>query len=362
MAKDSDMDAEYDAVHETAADWFARLQDPNLSLDDTLSWQSWMSADRRHAQAFRRIEETWQRFRGLPRPALASEITLAADTYNGSVPVSQWLTMAPASQLRRHSLKLALAASIAVVAVGAALVLYLDNSSNSAGSVAGTIVETAVGENRTVKLADGSSIALGGRTRVEVALSADFRRLTLSHGEAFFVVAKDPSRPFSVHAGSATLTALGTAFNVRRADDRIVVAVVEGRVLVEPRLPVIQQLPLLRETVSKKRRPLPLEAGNQTTVDEAGFESAARLADNAAATAWQTGRLAFEREPLRYVLEDVNRYTSKPIVMSDDSVGDLKITGTVLSDNIGGWVSSLESAFALQAIDERDRIVLKRKP
>ena len=352
MSREKFLDAELDAVHETAAEWFLRLQDPNLSLDATLTWQSWMAADLRHADAFRRIEQTWQRFQGMPRPGLAAATALAADDYDGSVPVSNWLATTGATR-KSSRLRWALAASIVAV-IGASLVLHIGSSSRS--------FETAIGENRTVRLEDGSSIALGADTQVVVSYVEDARRLTLKHGEALFTVAKDAARPFSVRAGSATVTALGTEFNVRRADDRVVVAVVTGRVLVEPQHSVLQELPLVRDEVERERRTQHLNAGDKTTVDQKGIESSSRLLDASAATAWQSGRLEFEREPLRYVLEDVNRYATKPVVMANADIGNLKITGTVLSDNISGWVSSLESAFALQAIDEPNRIVLRRRP
>lgn len=360
MAKDRSLDVEHDPIHETAAEWFARLQDPNLSMDDTVSWQSWMSADARHAQAFHRIEETWQRFRDMPQPALAGARILAADGYDGSMAVSDYASRMHEGK-HGYSRIFALAASVAAMLICASLTAYWLGTRNSIDLAGSTAFETAIGENRTVHLPDGSSVALGGHTRVEVRLDAQARRLTLARGEAFFTVAKDSARPFSVRAGSATLTALGTAFNVRRSDDRVVVAVIEGRVLIEPKLSAIQQLPLLRETASKKRRPRPLEAGSRTTVDGAGIESATALTDSAAATVWRTGRLSFEREPLRYALEDVNRYAEKPIVIADDTIGEFKITGTVLNDNIAGWVSSLESAFGLSALEEPTRILLTRR-
>lgn len=361
MTRERFVDPERDSVHEAAADWFVRLQDPGLSLDDTLGWQSWMSADEHHAQAFHRIEEAWNRFRGLPRPPLGDTETLAADRYDGSMPVSGWLagSQKAATPRRLPSLRrFALAATIATIALGATLALHF-NRSTTGEPVTRTVIETDIGESRRVRLADGSTVALGGHTRLEVSMSARERQLALGRGEAFFDVARDTARPFSVRAGSATVTALGTQFNVRRADDRVTVAVIEGRVLVEPRLPLLQQLPLLRETASKRRQPHRLEAGDQSMLDDGGLESSVQLADSSAATAWQSGRLTFEREPLRYALESVNRYSRKPIVLGDEHLGDLRITGTARSDNIAGWVSSLESAFGLAAIEEPEHIVLR---
>jgi ferric-dicitrate binding protein FerR (iron transport regulator) len=59
------------------------------------------------------------------------------------------------------------------------------------------------------------------------------------------------------------------------------------------------------------------------------------------------------------VLEDVNRYAPKPIVLQGDALGALVITGTVERANIAGWVGSLERAFDLQATEEADRIVIR---
>lgn len=290
----------------------------------------------------------------MPRPQRAPPQALANDDYDGSMPVSRWLTQTPTLSQTQRPLKWALAASILLAGIGGLIAVYLTRPA--------FIIETAVAENRTIRLDDGSSMTLGGHTRVALRFDDTARQLTLERGEALFNVAKDPARPFSVRAGSATVTAIGTEFNVRRANDRVVVAVVEGRVLVEPRVSLVRQLPLLREPPAQRRLPQHLNAGDQTTVNSAGVESSAHLADAGAAAAWQTGRLAFEREPLRYVLEDVNRYADKPIAIDDAGIGDLKITGTVLSDNIGGWVLSLESAFELRAVQEPDRIVLKRRP
>lgn len=39
-------------------------------------------------------------------------------------------------------------------------------------------------------------------------------------------------------------------------------------------------------------------------------------------------------------------------------IGELMITGTVVNNNVDGWIKSLESAFALEAVEEPDRIVL----
>jgi transmembrane sensor len=216
-----------------------------------------------------------------------------------------------------------------------------------------------VGETRDVSLSDGSIVALGGDTEIKVVLSVKSRSVELARGEALFRVAKDAARPFKVLAGDATIIAVGTAFNVERSSDHAIVSVTDGHVLVEP---VAHFLPVsVVHEFMPKLRAVHLDAGEQTTAGRAGIEEPIRLADPAAVTAWQTGRLAFRLRPLRYVLEEVNRYSPKPIVAESDDVGALMITGTVERGNIAGWVGSLERAFDLQATEEADRIVIRAR-
>jgi len=104
-----------------------------------------------------------------------------------------------------------------------------------------------------------------------------------------------------------------------------------------------------------------VSAGELSTVNRRGVESTQSVADTSSAVEWQRGRLAFEAEPLRYVVQDVNRYTDKPIVIADEHTGDLRVTGTVTEANIVGWVNSLQAAFGIHVDIQTDQIVLRQK-
>jgi len=345
-------EADRDQIHLAAAEWFARLRDPDVRLEDTLAWQAWMSDDPRHAEAFARLEDVSSALQSVPRPGRPSGTEARRDAYDGSVPIRDW------RERPRRPLLFAVAASALVVSV-ALVLLALSRGSLPGVEPAGRVFATAVGENRTVRLADGSKVTLGGNSRIEVALSDEARRIDLARGEAFFTVAKDASRPFKVRAGPATVVAVGTEFNVRRGKDRVVVDVVEGRVVVEPASGLVP-VALLR-TFRPKLVPVRVDAGEETTAGSAAVERAVAIPDIAAATSWQAGRLAFRLQPLRYALEDVNRYARKPIVIGDEEIGELKITGTVMGSNVGGWVRSLESALRIVAVEEPEKIVLRKR-
>ncbi len=359
MSDQARTNIEQDPIYRAAAEWLTRLHEPALTLEETIDWQLWMTADIRHAHAFRRLEEVWNGFAELSIPMPPEAGT--KDPYDASVPVGEWLASTPRSlRLLRGSAArraLAVAASLLLVAVGLA-VMSGDGVNPTVSSPGATVVETAVGQNRTVQLADGSSVILGGRTSIDISLRPDLRQVTLSRGEALFSVAKDPSRPFLVRVGTATVTALGTEFNVRRGDDRVVVSVLEGRVLVQP-VASFTWIPWIPISMSIGKAAA-VNAGHSTVVDHGRIQVTKALSNEAGVIGWEHGRLAFEAAPLRDVVEDVNRYTQKPIVIADEQTGDLMITGTVTNTDVAGWVASLVSTLGIRAEVLPDRIVLRQ--
>jgi len=90
--------------------------------------------------------------------------------------------------------------------------------------------ETGRGQQREIRLADGSMLRLNGATRIDVRLAADRRDVRLVAGEAFFDVAHDPARPFIVHAGASEARVLGTAFDVNLMHDQVGLSVYRGAV------------------------------------------------------------------------------------------------------------------------------------
>ena len=95
-----------------------------------------------------------------------------------------------------------------------------------------TIIEAGRGERHITRLDDGSTIHLNALSRLQVRMGQERREFVLEQGEALFDVARDPSRPFVVMAGSSKSTALGTQFSVRMRDDVTRVTVLEGTVSV----------------------------------------------------------------------------------------------------------------------------------
>src|SRR5690606_34195438 len=115
---------------------------------------------------------------------------------------------------RRNFLRPALAAGLAIAILGGSGVLTVQNLLGPK-PLATQAFRTELGQRSTVTLPDGSVVTLNTDTVVRTRADGERRLVYLDKGQAFFEVAKDPRRPFVVTAAGRTVTALGTAFDVR---------------------------------------------------------------------------------------------------------------------------------------------------
>jgi transmembrane sensor len=358
-------DVEQDALLREAAQWaieLSSLETPARRIDE---WRQWIAASDAHRDAFDRIQAAFAAVDGgsgddMPWP---TDAETANDAYDGSTPISAWRAHGATQRdrgaraaralfagVRRRSrwLAVGLAASI-VFALAAPTALQLLRALQPEPAV--TIVETRAGEDRDVTLADGSVVSVGARSMLWATLSRERREITLERGEAFFHVAKDPARPFIVRAGNTRVAAVGTAFNVRRAGKRIVVAVAEGVVKVDAQ-GAAQSHPA-REPARSAR----LSVGEQLSINGVDGSVDLQVVAPGGIAAWREGLLQYRNEPLQSVIADVARYSARDIVIADAAAADLRVTGTVFTNDVESWIQGLEAALPVRAVRMPDGVV-----
>lgn len=327
-------------ITEDAADWFLRIQE-GFSQTEFREWRRWLAEDEGHAVAFDAISKFWQEsdlIDDLPWP---SDQELSIDTYDGqsALPITKKSTRRIPRRRRGKWILLAAAASIAAISMLGSLLLQDRGYETSS-------YQTAIAEHRTIALPDGSSITLGAKSDVIVAYAADVRRLELRSGEAYFKVAKDSSRPFIVAAGSKTVRALGTEFDINIGVRDIKVSVVEGLVRVEGLAPT----PGNNVTHSLVPLVSNLVPGDVLDFNAAGSVGIVREVDPMVTTSWLGGRLAYVGMSLESVIADVNRYSKTKIVFGDESTKQLIFTGTIFSNDIDNWLEGIEKVFPIQLV------------
>jgi transmembrane sensor len=205
---------------------------------------------------------------------------------------------------------------------------------------------TAVGQQRSVTLVDGSVVTLNTNTIIETDLRRSLREIYLRKGEAHFQVAHDRSRPFLVHAGDAVVRAVGTAFEIRVLRDRQVDVVVnEGRVEVQTSIPSPPQphagARLLQSTQL-------LRAGQHLSGTGGSYAVAPVSPQQLTSTlAWREGAIVFNGAPLSDAVAEIERYTDAHIVVGDPQTAALQVGGRFRTGNIHEFFDALQGALPI---------------
>lgn len=316
-----------------AAAWIARLDRDPPSESDLAEFAAWRALSPLHRQAADRMSGLWSDLDVLAGQAEALEIATA--------PRGQ---AAPGRTLWR--LAGLAAALLLVVGMGlAAARFYLPVTH---------IYDTGVGGQRTVNLEDGSSIQLNTDSQVEVRYTPRSRDLRLLRGEAYFEVAPNPRRPFSVYAGQDVVRAVGTAFVVRLKQEGVEVTVTKGKVQVST-LAQSAGTDTLDRIAATPRRPLSLVSATDGGTELALVSRSSLVAqvelsppDVSRKLAWRQGMLIFNGDDLASVVADVSRYTDVRIEITDPALKTLKVAGYFKVGEVDPMLEALESGFGVK--------------
>lgn len=205
------------------------------------------------------------------------------------------------------------------------------------------LVEAGDHRMARVELGDGIRAELDAGSALLVPRQPWDHSVTLIRGEAMFDVRHDDSRVFSVQAGSATITDLGTRFLVRHTAQGIGVAVFEGEV----------------EMAAPGTPPGRIAARQAAELRDGGALRALPAPDEAAETAWRQGRVVFHDQPLSEVAERLSRYSPHPIMIGDAAIAGLRVSGTFGVNNSQDAVRALEQVLPIRAVQRPDATILE---
>ena len=243
-----------DEILDEATTWFVEFSENDVSQAQRQQFIAWLRTSPEHIRAYLQITAHWEDARALEssRRQSIDELIALARTDSNVVPLQAPLkgpVQAPVSGFSSGVLsqqsdryrgtgetpknthdtferKFSIAASIALVAIGSLAWYWYNYQLNT--------YTTAIGEQRSITLADGSTVELNSRSKIRVAYHDRERDIQLLSGQALFHVAKDHTRPFIVHTNTTNIRAVGTQFDVYQKHNTTVVTVVEGKVAVIP--------------------------------------------------------------------------------------------------------------------------------
>jgi len=206
---------------------------------------------------------------------------------------------------------------------------------------------TALGASRAIALPDGSRITLDTDSRIQVQMNSRVRTVKLERGQAFFEVAHDAQRPFTVDSGRLNVIAVGTAFSVRRDGPGIRVVVADGTVRLER--------PGERNDMLSAGGIARIQGAEPTRIHQG---QAAELERN---LSWRSGVLTFRRTPLSEAVAEFNRYGTRRIVIRDPRIATLELGGVFRASDVEVFARLLETTFPIDASLHPDRIELSAR-
>lgn len=298
---------------EQALDWFGLRDHGELSPQDEAEFEAWLARDPGHRRAYGDAVRLWNELGEIIRES-------------------------PEPRTRSTWFRYAAAAAAAGLVLVGALVL-VDRPMRLAADM-----RSDTGEIATSTLSDGSIVTLNTGSAIAVRYSSGQRRVSLLRGEAFFQVARDPTRPFVVESRLGEARALGTAFVVQQDEDRTMVTVLEHRVAVA--------FPAGNGAV------VTLSPGQRVGYDAASGIGPIETVDAEAASAWRRGKLMVIDQPLGAVITELNRYHKGHIRIMDSAISERRVSGVFDLEQPVMAVDALERSLGLSSTRITDALIM----
>ena len=275
-------------VLDAAIAWQLSLDSGDGSAIEREEFAKWHAAAEEHARAWRQLDMLDQRFSVASGPARSA-------------------LLQSRESIRRRVRKLGSGLTSVVLVCGLALFAgerYLPLDYWLADQ------RTATGEQRTLRLADGTVINLNTHSALDVRFDEKQRRIILQEGEILIETGHNDARPFIVETREGSMRALGTRFLVKREEEGTRLSVLKSAVAAQPQSSPDEQI--LRE-------------GQQVLMRPDGLGPL--LALNSGADAWTRGMLVVDNARLGDLINELGRYRRGHLGVAPQ-VADLRITGS----------------------------------
>jgi transmembrane sensor len=188
--------------------------------------------------------------------------------------------------------------------------------------------QNAKGTRSSIVLSDGTKIWLNADSKLDYpqVFEGRLREVYLT-GEAFFDVAKNPSKPFIIHLDNGTVRVLGTSFNIKayKGSGVVETSVATGKVAFIPK-----KNDKLLETADTTFLTPEWKAVYHTVNGEVKTVSTISIEDKA----WTEGKLIFKSNSFEEIALELERSFGKKVVFSDDAIKWYRLTGSFENNSL----------------------------
>ncbi len=294
-------------VLDAAIAWQLCLDSGSGSCDERAEFALWLAASEEHQRAWMQLGMLDQRFSAAAGPARQALLQSRAG-------------------LRQRVRKLGGGLASLVVAVG---FLGWVSSYQSLGYWLAD-QRTATGEQRSMRLTDGTLISLNTHSAVDIRFDEKERLIVLHEGEISIETGHKDDRPFIVATEDGRMRALGTRFLVKLEDQGTRLSVLQSAVAARPQDSGNEQI---------------LHEGQQVLMSHDQLSQIDGL--SMGADAWTRGMLVVDNVRVGDLVEELARYRSGYLSVAPE-VANLRITGSFPLNNIDLALTSLLPTLPVQ--------------
>jgi len=310
-------------IDEMAALWFTKVQD-GLSFSEQRAFKKWLYVNPEHSKAYAQFEALWRDLDGL-------------------VPIQNRTCL-------KKRLKPWFGYACAC-AVACFFIAFLQWQTWNSRLEWAQNMATPVGAMREYTLQDGTTLFLDTDTNVSVEYYKQKRLVKLHQGQIVLHVSKDAARALFVEAKNVQIRVTGTLFEVRNVDNHVRVSVEEGSVEVSHK----------RLEDGSVLKLASLSAKEQITLDGRGFVLSSSTLHNDSVAPWRSGRLIFDKTPLREVLSEFERYGAKKTVIASLELASMPLSGSFEVERFASFLEMLPKVLPLKLATMGDKIVIEKR-
>ncbi|NIE74093.1 DUF4880 domain-containing protein [Pantoea sp. Tr-811] len=279
--------------------WFARLRQPGCDERERQVFARWCQ-DPLNAHAYAELEARWQQLQAPPARPRPRQFSLRRSS------LGKWLAL------------------LFLLVLGALAYLYWPLMQRLACEL-----HTDVGERRSTRLADGSTLHLDSASAMNVDLRGRTRQLHLVQGQVYLEVMLD-GRAMEVQVDDARIQVFGTRLMVARYADHDELVVLSGKAM-----------------ISQGGDQRMVSAGERVTFTEARINPVQK-ADVKTADAWRNGQLHASDMPLGEVIQRLASYQGRRVWLMDEQTAYRRISGDFNLDRPGQTLEALAGEQHLQ--------------
>lgn len=296
-------------IENMAAMWVVKTTHRELDAREQDEFQGWVNQSEKHVAAYYRAKQLWALTAIEPQQA------------------QRKVESKTAKKRFRSPLGLSLAASVFVGGLAITVWQYQQTQQID--------YQAKIGEIQHITLPDGSKVDLDSGAQLQLVFNQQYRQVNLLQGRAYFTVAPTTTnepRPFQVMAKNGITQALGTEFAIDNENGKVDVSVYQHSVKVS----------LL------SGQELVIRAG-----DFAQYQSVilpVTPLKDAHSIAWREGQIIFHQRTLPEIMDEINRYRIKPIILLADKKTN-RTSGVLQINTLESGITHLASSQGLSVYD-----------